>query len=156
MRRIAIVTLAVALIVASSAAAGMPPLGARAGYTSWEGFSQVHFGAHARMGDLFPNIAFTPNVELGLGDGLTVFAINGDLAYRVTEMASGAWEPYVGGCLSLLVVDTELGDADTDLGMSAVVGTAYELSSGNELLLEIRLGILDSPGLKATAGFTFF
>jgi hypothetical protein len=156
MRRLIILATAALVLAAATASAGLPPIGPRIGYTSWEGLKQVHFGAHAKLGDLFPNIALTPNIELGLGDNLTVFAINGDLAYRVTEMASGSWEPYVGGSLSLLVVDSKFGSADTDLGLSAVVGTTHGLSSGNELLFEIRLGILDSPGFKATAGFTFF
>jgi len=155
MKRLAIVLMS-ALVLAASVQAATPPLGLRAGYTSWEGLNQFHFGAHARMGDLFPNVAFTPNLEIGTGDNLTVIAVNGDLAYRVTELSSAPWGPYVGGSLGLIYAKPHGFDGNADLGLSALVGTSYAMDNGHELLLEVRLGILDSPGFKATIGYTFF
>jgi hypothetical protein len=136
--------------------AAMPPLGVRAGYTSWESINQFHFGGHAKLGDLFPNVALTPNLELGFGDSATVVAVNGDLVYRFTELANAPWGPYAGGCLSFIFVDRNDEGSDTDLGLSGVVGTTYALTGGNEIFAEVRFGIMDSPGFKATVGYTFF
>ncbi len=132
------------------------PIGPRAGYTSWDGINQMHFGAHAKMGDLFPNVALTPGVELGFGDGFTIITLNGDLAYQFTELTTEPWGLYAGGSLSLNYLDNDFIDGDLDLGFSALLGVTRKLGNQNELLLEIRLGILDSPDFKATLGYTFF
>ena len=156
MKRLTIRALAVVLVTAASVAtAGQPPLGARGGYTNWEGHSQVHLGGHVKLGDVLPNVAFTPGLELGFGSGMTVLTLNGDLYYRATEYAQKHWQPYVGGSVSLNHTNFDPG-SETDLGLSALIGTTYALQNGNELLAEIRLGLIDSPGLKITAGITFF
>jgi len=149
----------VIIVIAAGAAPGgavTPPLGVRAGYTSWESVNQFHFGGHVKLGDLFPNVALTPNLELGFGDHATVVTVNGDLVYRFTELANAPWGPYAGGCLSFIYVDFSGVASDTNLGLSGVVGTTYALGSGNEVFAEIRLGIMDSPGFKFTVGYTFF
>lgn len=160
MKRLTTPVAAVALVFALLGAgpvraAGHPPLGARAGYTNWEGHSQFHLGGHIKLGDVLPNVAFTPGLELGFGSGMTVLMLNGDLYYRATEFAQKHWQPYVGGSVSLNHTSFDLG-SETDLGLSALLGTTYALENGNELLGEIRLGLIDSPGFKLTAGITFF
>ena len=144
------------LLVAATAQAQRPPLGFRMGYTSWENVHQFHFGGQAKLGDIFPNVALTPNLEMGFGDNVTVITANGDLAYRVTELAEAPWGPYVGGGLSFIYVDYPVIGSDTNLGLSALVGTTYALDNGNEVFGELRLGVMDSPGLKLTVGYTFF
>jgi hypothetical protein len=47
-------------------------------------------------------------------------------------------------------------DSDTKLGLSVLAGTTRPLANGNELLGEIRFGLLDSPDFKLTFGYTFF
>jgi len=155
-RSVLVLVIVAAAAAAVPADAVTPPLGARVGYTSWEGLHQFHFGGHAKLGDLFPNVALTPNFEIGLGDNATVVAVNGDLVYRFTELANAPWGPYAGGCLSFIFVDFSDVGSDTDLGLSGVVGTTYALGSGNEVLAEFRFGIMDSPGFKFTVGYTFF
>jgi hypothetical protein len=154
MRRLIILLLA-AVACSAAASAATPPLGARGGYTNWEGESQVHLGGHAKIGDIFPNVAFTPGLEVGFGSGLTVWSFNGDLYYRATEYAQKHWQPYVGGSVALIHASADPG-SDTDLGLSALLGAAYALESGNELLGEVRLGLVDAPGFKLTVGITFF
>ena len=141
---------------APARSSGMPPWGLRAGYTAWENVNQFHFGGHLKLGDVFPNVALTPGLEVGFGDDVTVLAVNGDLAYRVTELSEYPWGPYVGGSLSFIYVDADPFGSDTDLGLSLLGGTTYDLDGGNELLAEIRLGIMDAPGFKLTFGYTFF
>ena len=153
-----VLVLVILVIAAGAGRSGAvtPPLGIRGGYTSWESVNQFHFGGHVKLGDLFPNVALTPNLELGFGDNTTVVAVNGDLVYRFTELANAPWGPYAGGCLSFIFVDVSGAGSDTDLGLSGVLGTTYALSGGNEVFAEVRLGIMDSPGFKFTVGYTFF
>lgn len=148
------------LVMAQPSSAGTGilsyPLGLRAGHTSWENYSQIHFGAHAKLGDLFPNVQLTPGLELGLGDSLTLLTINGDLTYRFTELVSFPWELYGGGCLSLNYIKPQDLDSDTQLGLSGLAGLSKTLRGGDEVMVETRFGILDSPGFKLTFGYTFF
>jgi hypothetical protein len=46
-------------------------------------------------------------------------------------------------------------DSDTDVGMNAVAGIEWDLSSGNRLFTEMKFGLVDEPDLKWTMGFTF-
>ena len=136
---------------------GLPfPTGPRVRYTSFDGISQMHFGAHAKLSDLFPNVQFTPNIEMGFGDDLTLVTLQGDLSYRFTELVSFPWELYGGGCLALNYLKPANFDSDFQLGLSALAGISKALNNGDELLLETRFGILDSPDFKLTLGYTFF
>lgn len=132
------------------------PIGVRLGWTEWENVGQVHFGAHMALGEMMENLYFTPNLELGFGDGLTVAAINGDVTWSFSEMTSGAWGVYAGGSLGLIWVDPEGGDANSDLGLSALGGLTRRFAGGRDGFLEVRAGVLDSPGLKVTLGYNLF
>ena len=132
------------------------PVGFRAGWTSWEDVGQVHFGAHVAMGEVMENMFFTPNIEVGLGDNLTVATLNGDLTWAFSEMTSGTWGLYAGGSLGLIWTDYELGDANSDLGLSALGGLSRRFANGHDGFLEVRAGVLDSPGLKVTLGYNVF
>ncbi len=141
------------------------PAGLRVGHTSWDGVSQIHFGAHMKLGEVFPNVDLTPGIELGFGDNVTIMTLNGDLAYQFTELASHPWGFYGGGSLSLNYVNFDLPDgaeawgvdsSDWQLGLSALAGVTRATSSGDEWMLEARFSLLDSPDWKLTLGYTFF
>ncbi len=131
-------------------------VGLRAGYTDWDGFSQIHLGAHLKMGEVFPNVQFTPNVEAGFGDDVTIITLNGDLAYNFTEFVAAPWNMYGGGALSFNYLNPQHGDSDTDLGLSALLGLEYTFANENAGMVEIRLGLMDSPDFKLTFGYTLF
>lgn len=132
------------------------PLGIRAGVTSWDRISQFHFGVHSDWGELAPNLALVPGVEMGVGDDFTIVTFNGDLLYRSTELVSRPWEMYGGGSLSFNIVDGPGSGSTTDLGVSGIVGLDRYLSNGHTMLMEVRLGIIDSPDLKVTLGYSLF
>ena len=132
------------------------PVGLRAGYTSWEDYSQFHFGAHAKLGDIFPNVQLVPSLEAGFGDGLTLVALNGDITYRFTELVTYPWELSGGGCLALNYINPDQAPSDFQLGFSGLFGLSKALNSGDEVMVETRFGIIDSPGFKLTFGYTFF
>ena len=144
------------ILTAAPALALEFPLGPRVGYTHWDGINQMHFGIHAKLGELLPNVALTPNIELGFGAGYTIITLNGDLAYQFTELTSAPWGSYAGGSLSFNYLDHDLLEGNVDLGFSAIIGGTRMMSNGHEMLGEIRLGILDSPDFKLTFGYTFF
>jgi hypothetical protein len=132
------------------------PFGVRAGYTHWKNVDQFHFGGHVYLGELWPNVIFTPNVEVGLGDDVFIMTINGDIAYLFTEFVSHPWGLYGGGSLSFNLVDPSDAKADTDLGLSGLVGTTYTFANDHRGMAEFRFGIMDSPAIKVTFGYTLF
>ncbi len=133
-----------------------PPVGARVGYTTWDSVNQMHFGGHVKISELLPNVDFTPGVEIGFGSNVTIMTVNGDLAYKFTEFVAAPWGLYGGGSLALNYVNPQGLDSDLDLGLSALLGTTRLLNNGHEVMLEIRIGLMDSPDFKATFGYTFF
>jgi hypothetical protein len=153
-----------ALLMAGAAAAQIGysdpkptyPIGVRAGYTSWESVDQIHFGAQVQMGEITENISFTPNLEIGLGGNLTVAAVNGDVTWSFSEMVNAPWGLYGGGSLALIWSDPEGAPANSDLGLSALGGLTRSLDNGHDAFLELRVGLLDSPGLKVTLGYSLF
>ena len=130
--------------------------GARAGYTHWENVDQIHFGAHLKLGEILPNVRLTPGVEAGLGDGVTIITVNGDVTYDFTEFVAQPWNLYGGGSLSFNTFKPDAGDTATDIGLSALLGLERTLASGHRAMAEIRAGLIDSPGFKLTFGYTLF
>ena len=132
------------------------PFGIRAGYTNWKSYSQIHAGAHVYIGELWPNIEFTPNFELGFGDDVFITTLNGDLTYLFSEFVRYPWGLYGGGSLSFNLVTPKIGGTETDLGFSVLLGTRYTFHNDHIGMFELRAGIIDSPGIKLTFGYTLF
>lgn len=121
---------------------------------------QFHFGAHMDFGNFAQHVRFQPNVEVGLGDDLTLVTVNFEAAYRFRETWD-VWSPYLGGGLGVNFAsyDTEGldGDTSTDLGVSLLGGIEKGLSSGDRFFVETKLGVVDeSPDVKVTVGWTFY
>ena len=140
----------------SSTSQTLSRFGLRGGYTDWKEVSQFHFGVHYLAGELMPNVEFTPNIEVGIGDGATVVAVQADLAYQFTEFVQRPWGLYGGGCLAFNYVDHDLGGSSTDIGLSLLAGGKYNFASGRQGMLELRVGVMDSPSFKVTIGTTIF
>jgi len=157
MKKILLLTaITLCLLTAATAAAARPGLGPRVGWTHDSGLDQFHFGGQAVFTEVLTNVRIMPNVELGLGDGWTILAINGDLVYDATELATGNWGFYAGGGLALNRFDHDFGDS-TEFGLNLLLGTTYRMGlGGREAFLELRFGLEDSPDLKLTLGLTFF
>ena len=155
MKTLAATVLTIALLASLSAAAADVPIGARAGLTDWDNITQVHFGLDARLGEILPNVEFTPNLELGLGDDATIFTINGDVTYQFTELVTSPWGLYGGGAISLHHLSIHSHE-DTDLGLNLLLGGTKVLTNGHLALAEVRVGILDSADFKLTFGYSLF
>ncbi len=118
---------------------------------------QVHFGLHADFGNFGRHVRFQPNVEVGVGDDVTLVAVNFEAAYRFSGNWD-VWSPYLGGGLGVnfTSIDNRRGDdTDSDVGVSVLGGIERGLSSGSRFFTEVKLGLSDAPDAKITFGWTF-
>lgn len=121
---------------------------------------QVHVGVHADFGKISERVRFQPNFELGLGDDLTVAALNFEASYRFVKNWD-AWSPYAGGGVGLnwYSWDNDFrgnDHSDMEVGLNLLGGVEKGIGNGDRLLLELKLGLSDSPDMKVTVGWTFF
>lgn len=151
MKKLLLITSVIALLALGGAvsAAPAPEIGLRAGLTSSP--DQFHFGAHADLGTVLPPMRLVPNIEIGLGDHITLISLNGDLIYDFQQSPFG-----VGGELALQFWDHEWAGSDTELGLSALGDYRLHLNNGKILLLEAKVGLMDAPDFKFTVGYSFF
>jgi hypothetical protein len=106
------------------------------------------------LGDLAPRLMLFPNVEIGLGDDLTVITPTFEIDYRFRE-DWGSWNPYVGGGIGPVFVSSDFGD-NTEFGVAIQGGIARQLSSQpGFLFIEFKLGLVDYPDAKFTIGWNF-
>jgi hypothetical protein len=115
---------------------------------------QFYFGGHIETSPLVDRLHFRPNVEVGLGDDLTLIAANMEFVYKFTTRRS--WNVYAGGgpALNIYMFDNDGqgdNDAQTEAGVNILVGV--EQSRG--LFFEFKIGAIDSPDLKFGVGYTW-
>jgi hypothetical protein len=116
---------------------------------------QFHFGAHIISDPLIPNLTFRPNLEIGLGDGVTAVTANLELAYGI-PVPEQEFSVYVGAgpALNVYRFDNPVQqDRDTHLGGGFNI--LFGLEHHNGLFGEMKVGTIDSPELKFTIGYTF-
>jgi len=151
-----ILTLATLAGAATPAAAATTGFGPRVGYTHDDNLDQLHFGGQAWIADLFTNtIVVLPSLELGVGDGATILAVNGDVVYEFTEFAQAPWSFYAGAGLALNRYEVDEFD-DTEFGLNLLGGATRALGGGKVAFGEFRLGLEDSPDIKLTFGLNVF
>ena len=142
-------TLGLALLPAAAAAQGP---GVRGGVSIEP--DQFYFGAHYETGALVDRVHFRPNIEAGLGDDLTLVALNFEFAYKFPQRNS--WRLYAGGGPSVNFYSFDRGqgndrETNSEAGLNFLIGV--EQSEG--LFFEFKIGALDSPELKFGVGWTF-
>jgi hypothetical protein len=126
-------------------AAGQDP-GVRAGVSIDP--DQFYFGGHVETAPLIDRLRFRPNIEVGLGDDVTVIGLNFEFAYFFPSRRP--WQLYAGGGPALNIIDS---DRDTDLegGFNILVGAQHR----EGLFFELKIGAIRSPDVKFGVGFTF-
>jgi hypothetical protein len=140
------------LVVLSSVPAAAQDAGLRGGLSIDP--DQFYFGGHLETSPLVDRLYFRPNVEVGLGDDLTLIAANMEFVYKFSTRR--AWNVYAGGgpALNIYMFDDDGqgdNDAETEAGLNILVGV--EQSRG--LFFEFKLGLIDSPELKFGVGYTW-
>jgi len=120
---------------------------------------QVHFGVHADLGEIVEQLVFRPNVEVGVGNDLTLVAINPEVVYRFTDHRTKNYVPYAGGGIGLNFLSHDNGhpladDDEFQVGLNLLGGLEFETSKTSSLFMEAKFGIGDSPEVKLSFGFT--
>ncbi len=146
---------AMAVMVAAGIAspASGQTMGLRAGASADP--DQFYVGVHAETGHVADKIHFRPNVELGIGNDLTLVAANLEFIYR-TPIQSSRWSVFVGGGPSANFYSYNRGAGrgdSTDVGGGLNVLLGLEHRDG--LFTELKVGLIDSPSVKFGVGFSF-
>ena len=143
---------AAAALIVFAAPARAQGVGVRAGASADP--DQFYAGAHFETGELVENLRFRPNVEVGFGDNVTLFAINFEFSYRLPPAtlprSMSMWHLYVGGGPALNIFKYS-DDTQSEGGFNGLVGLAHR----NGLFVEAKIGALKSPDFKFGVGYTF-
>lgn len=109
---------------------------------------QFFFGGHIETEPLVDRVRFRPGVDIGLGDDLTLVAVNLDFTYAFTT--SRPWNLYVGGGPAINWYDHDSG-SEAEGGFNLIVGA----KNRERMFFELKIGLIDSPELKFGVGYTF-
>ena len=123
---------------------------------------QFHAGLQAHMGRVRP-IRFRPSLDLGIGNGVRLASINGDLLFRSDE---GRSPLFVGGGPGLNFIDVTSGvgegrGVETKAVFNGVVGLSFGArnraarGASRRYFVEVRAGFGDTPDAKLTGGISF-
>src|SRR5262245_3150690 len=134
------------IMVGLAAPASAQDFGVRAGVSSDP--DQFYFGAHAQTAPLVDRLRFRPNAEIGVGDDVTVVALNFEFAYFFPT--SQSWQFFAGAGPALNIVDTE-NDTDPKGGFNILLGVEHRKG----LFVEFKVGMIDSPEIKFGVGYTW-
>lgn len=118
---------------------------------------QFHGGLHFRFGSN-PTPMFRPAVELGLGNGVRIFSLSGDVLHH---FRGERWTPYVGAGPGLNIIDVTDGVGQSDgiqakLVAHAITGLGWTPRRGQRrYFVEGRFGIGDTPDFRLSVGMSF-
>lgn len=142
-------------LIAPAAAANSPRMGL--GLRPL-GFSinpdQYVVGVQAVMGKYYRG-RLAPSVDFGFGDNATVITGNFDLKIDLFSPPKSEAVFYVGGGPTLSYISPDVGDSDTEIGLSLLGGIKLSMSEKNYYNIEARFGIGDIPDFKLLAGVMF-
>jgi hypothetical protein len=146
MRRILLLSI-LAVSFAVPAAAQSNSFGVRAGVSADP--DQFVFGGHLETEPLIERLSFRPNVEIGVGDDITLFAVNLEFAYSI-PLENTSWRVYFGGgpALNLYSFDN---DSEVEGGFNVMLGIQHTRG----LFTEFKVGAIDSPDVKVVVGYAF-
>jgi len=140
------VLVGLSMTIAPAAASAQSAAGVRAGVSLNP--DQFYFGGHIQTAPLVDRLHFRPNVELGLGDNVTLVAFNLEFAYMFPSRQP--WHLYAGAgpALNYYVVTNS---SDLKAGFNFLIGAEHR----DGLFFEMKIGAIDSPDLKFGVGYTF-
>jgi hypothetical protein len=152
---LALITFFVCTAASTAHAQQAGAIGVRAGVSGSPG--QFYAGLHYESEPFAEQLRFRPNLEIGVGDNQTVVALNFEFAYYVPlETRRGRrgtrnpWSLYIGAGPAL-VIDRFTNNTNTGGGFNILIGAQH---SGG-FFSELKVGMIDSPGVKFGVGYTF-
>jgi hypothetical protein len=107
---------------------------------------QFYFGGHVETAPLIDRLHFRPNVEIGVGNDVTLVAFNIEFAYHLQTGRN--WYAYLGGGPALNLIRFR-GDTNSQGGFNLLIGAQH--NSG--LFAELKAGLADSPNVKVGVGY---
>ena len=107
---------------------------------------QFYFGGHVETEPLVDQLRFRPNVEIGIGDDVTLVAFNIEFAYTFAE--TGDWRVFAGGGPALNIYHIS-DETDSEGGFNLLLGAAHQ----GGLFGEVKFGLGDSPYFKIGVGY---
>jgi hypothetical protein len=131
-----------------------PHLGIRAGVSADP--TQFVVGGHLETRPLIEHVTFRPNLEIGVGDRLSLVTVNLEFVYSI-PISSRPWRVYFGAGPALILSRFHEGHprrpdrSDVGGGFNALVG----LQHTQGLFGEVKVGFIDSPGAKFVIGYAF-
>ena len=112
---------------------------------------QFYFGGHIETRPLAERLRFRPNVEVGVGDDVTLIAINLEFAWHFAS--SRPWHLYLGAGPALNIYNVDRGpnddDTEADGGFNILIGAQHR----GGLFAEFKIGAVDSPDIKLGIGW---
>ncbi len=110
---------------------------------------QFYFGGHVDTGPIVEHLHFRPNLEIGLGDDVTLIAANLEFAYFF-PLKGQPWSIYAGAGPAINIYDGEH-ETDAQGGFNILFGLEHRKG----LMFEVKIGTIDSPDVKFGIGYTF-
>jgi hypothetical protein len=135
------------LLMCASIASAQARVGVRAGVSADP--DQFFFGGHIETKPLLEHVTFRPNVEIGVGNDVTLIALNLELVYSI-PLKRDPWRVYFGGGPAANIYSTD-GDDGVKGGFNILIGAQHT----GGLFTELKVGAIDSPDLKFTVGYQF-
>ena len=139
------------LVMLATPAIAQSRAGVRAGVSGDP--DQFFFGGHVETRPLVDRLTFRPNAEIGIGDDVTLIALNLEFAYWLTT--NRPWSVYAGGgpALNIYSFDDDGGDDDGEVGGGFNIMVGVQHRQG--LFAEFKVGMIDSPDVKFAVGYVF-
>ena len=140
--------LATLLGITTAASAAAQDAGVRTGVTGSP--NQFYVGLHYETEPFVEQIRFKPNVEVGVGSGQTLAAINFEFVDKV-PIKGEPWAFYLGAGPALVIDKANNASTATGGGFNILLG----LEHTKGLFTELKVGLGDSPGVKFSVGYIF-
>jgi len=151
MPRVIAIALVCGVLMAAPRASSAQAVGLRAGVSADP--DQFFVGLHVQTAPLFSQVRFRPNVEVGFGDDVVLFALNFDLVWRA-PIGRHPWSILLGGGPAANIYRHDWPDgshSDVGGGLNILLGVEHRRGFFSEL----KVGFIDSPSIKFGIGFTF-
>jgi hypothetical protein len=142
----------VSLWAAPAAAQDRMKYGVRAGVSAEP--EQFFFGGHYETRPLLERLTFKPSVEIGVGDGATLVALNLEFAYRI-PVDNQPFALYIGAGPAANIYSINDGPGDGGDGVHGGFNFFVGLQHNKGLFTELKVGAVDSPSLKFMVGYAF-
>ena len=143
----------IVMVLFATCAQAQQGAGIRAGISAEP--NQFYFGGHAAFGPVVDKLWFRPNLEVGVGNSVTLIALNGEFTYWIPLRRRNPWNVYLGGGPAANIFTAgATGNRDTDVrpGFNLLIGIAKRKG----FFSEIKMGAIDSPSFKFGIGYTFY